>query len=67
MFCCLQDLGSVPYIVPLMDLGKLTLRVLQTKNKTKKIDFFCESKSIILFGQKNIDAMNSYKCEMTRL
>ena len=55
MFCCLHDFGSVPYIVPLMDLGKLALRVLQTKksifcsNKIKKVnvEFFLSSKIMI--------------------
>jgi hypothetical protein len=31
MFCCLHDLGSVPYIVPLIDLGRLALRVLKVE------------------------------------
>jgi hypothetical protein len=51
MFCCLQDLGSVPYIVPLMDLGKLTLRVLQTKN-TKKSIFFVKVKVSFFLARK---------------
>jgi hypothetical protein len=37
MFCCLQDFGKVPYIVPLIDLGRLTLRVLKKVRKEREM------------------------------
>ena len=44
IFCCLHDFGRVPYIVPLNDLGRLSLRVLTMKQKMDKITFTIQEK-----------------------